>query len=160
MKYHPDPAIHDEKSRHAFLSAYRARNDEEESEAQFLHAKYSGVTGWPLTPRDGPPLNMPWAPSYDFLVELVPLGVNTKLWNKATGTSKMFFQAGHTTVEPITCHMRSLTESQCEQFLAVKKAIVKKEKKPVVVKEEEQPGSLLKSFKTKIDGEWVSVFKD
>lgn len=105
---------------------------------------------------------MPLAPSYEFHTRVVDKGVEIQLCHPATGRKKEFFLAGIKDVGGIDVHMLSLTESQCDQFLAEKKAIVKekKEKKPLPEKKAEETTSIKESFRSFVDGEWVKVFKD
>lgn len=72
---------------------------------------------------------MPLAPSYCFQLSLRPWGgIDINLNRIADGATKRFFVACARSEEPYINHMESLTESQCEQFLA-EKTPKKKEKK-------------------------------
>lgn len=71
---------------------------------------------------------MPLAPSYEFYTKVVDKGVEIQLCHPATGRKKEFFLAGIKDVSGIDVHMLSLTESQCDQFLAEKTPKSKKSK--------------------------------
>ena len=67
---------------------------------------------------------MPLAPNFSYSMALVLDGPNpglhVGLFHKETGAQKNFFLAGVKNVAPIANHMESLTEDQCNQFVAVK----------------------------------------
>lgn len=117
MKYSEDEATNKKIHRYAFLSSFSARNDSEEAEAQLLHQQFGEETGWTL---HGRATSMPLAPSFEFSVSLRSLGADIVLWHKESKAEKHFFLAGMKHSLPVTSHMESLTDSQCEQFIAVK----------------------------------------
>lgn len=72
---------------------------------------------------------MPLAPSYCFSLLLREHGgIDINLVRNNDGAVKRFFIAAARDEQPYIEHMESLTESQCEQFLA-EKTPKKKEKK-------------------------------
>lgn len=73
---------------------------------------------------------MPLAPSFEYEIrpELIASGFHIRLRHSETLAEKNFYLAGAKDTATIANHMESLTEDQCEQFVAVKVA-KKKEKK-------------------------------
>lgn len=71
---------------------------------------------------------MPLAPSFSFLVALVDNRMEILLTHRETFTGKKFILAPSLNPLKLKEHMESLTESQCEQFIAVKTPKGKKTK--------------------------------